>query len=115
MLVLLVIPVVLLVAGANRYLSRYAPSNVLSRHLRSAANRQRLVVILVAVTVTLLLLFAANLFEAAANGAGGWLNIVALILVWDATKFGVLAALMSVRAIGTAVDVPWRRVRSDRD
>lgn len=112
MLVLLAIPTVLLVVAAHRLLNRHTPSNVLARHLRSTPDRQRSVVILIAMTV--LLLFAAHFVEAAASGTGGWLNIVALTLVWDATKFGVLAALMSARAIGAAVDVPWRRVRSDR-
>ena len=37
--------------------------------------------------------------EAIANGAPGWLNLVVLLLAWDAIKIGLLAVVVSVRTV----------------
>ena len=37
-------------------------------------------------------------------GAPGWLNLVVLVLAWDAIKFAVMACLISVRCVASAVE-----------
>lgn len=98
MLFLLALPVFLAVAAAHRYLALYAPSNVLIRHARISPPRWRTVGALVVLAAVLLL--AMRAIELAINaGAPSWLNMVAVILGWDAVKVAAVAALSSLRCL----------------
>ena len=91
MLFLLVVPVLVLVTSAHRYLQRYAPSNVMIARARTARPRWRSAVLLAVLAATTLA--AMHLVaEAVAAGAPGWLNLVVLFLAWDSIKFGLTAA-----------------------
>lgn len=96
MLILLALPVIVVVAAFYRYLQCCAPSNLLARRLRTAAPTFQTVVALLALATVLLALTHA-LAEAVAAGVPGWLNLVVLVLAWDAIKFGLLACLTAVR------------------
>jgi hypothetical protein len=92
MLFLLALPIFLAVAAAHRYLTLYAPSNILIRHVRMSPPRWRTVGALVVLTgVVLVAMRAVEL--AIAAGAPGWLTLVPLVLAWDAIKFALLAVL----------------------
>lgn len=96
MLLLLMLPVVFVVAHVYAYLQLYAPSNVLIAHVRSAPPRLRTAVALLLLAATLLV--AMHLVaEAVASGAPGWLNLVVLILAWDAIKVGALSVHVALR------------------
>lgn len=96
MLILLALPVIAVVAAFCRWLQCCAPSNLLASRVRTAAPTFHAVAALLALTALLLALTHA-LAEAVAAGAPGWLNLVVLVLAWDAIKFGVLACLTAVR------------------
>lgn len=98
MLVVLAIPVIVAVAFVHRFIQAVAPSNLLARSVRSARPRWR--------TAAALLALATGLFmamhvvgNAVSAGAPGWLNLVALVLAWDALKAGWLAVGVLVRSI----------------
>lgn len=101
MLFLLALPIFCGVALAHRYLQLYAPSNVLIRSVRYAPPRWGTAVALLAVAVTLLLAMHA-VVQAIAAGAPGWLNLVVLVLAWDAIKFAAAAAVTTLRALAAA-------------
>lgn len=102
MVLLLALPVFAAVALAYRYLQLYAPSNLLTRQVRAAPPHWRTVLALVALT-TVLLIAMHTVAQAIARGAPGWLNMVVLVLAWDAIKFGLLAILTTARATARIV------------
>lgn len=102
MLIFLALPVIVAVTALHCYLQAYAPTNVLARQVRSGPPRWRTVAAL-----SLLAAFAIvavhALGEAVANGAPGWLNLVVLLLAWDAIKLLFLALLAAMRRFGSLI------------
>jgi hypothetical protein len=96
MLILLALPVIAAVAAFHRYLQCCAPSNLLARRVRTARPTFPMAVGLLALAAVLLVLMHV-LVEAIASGAPGWLNLVVLVLAWDAIKSGMLATLTAMR------------------
>ncbi|KRF32292.1 hypothetical protein [Nocardioides sp. Soil805] len=98
MLILLAIPVIVAVALAHRSVQAVAPSNLLVRRVRSAQPRWRTGALLLGLAMVLLLTMhiVAN---AASAGFPGWLNLVVLVLAWDALKVGWLAVEVIARGI----------------
>jgi hypothetical protein len=89
MIFLLARPVFAAVALAHRFLQMYAPTNRLVRRVRMAAPRFRTAVGMLAAAAVLLIAMHM-VAEAVAAGAPGWLNLVVLILAWDAIKLALL-------------------------
>jgi hypothetical protein len=102
MLLLLAIPVLASVALAHRFLQTYAPSNVLVRRVRSARPRLGVAAGLIG-TAMVLLAMVHVVASAAAAGAPGWLNVVVLVLAWDAIKFSLAAVGIVCRRAARAV------------
>jgi hypothetical protein len=98
MLLLLAIPVFAVVAFAHRFLLVYAPSNVLIAHLRLAYPAGRRAVALGGLAF-MLTAVAHALTVAIEGGAAGWLNLVVLVLLWDAIKFAVVAGMALARTL----------------
>jgi hypothetical protein len=99
MLILLAIPVIVAVALVHRVVQVVAPSNLLVRRVRSAQPRCRTGAVLLGLA-TVLLLTMHVVAEAVSAGAPGWLNLVVLVLAWDALKVGWLAVTVTGRAMG---------------
>jgi hypothetical protein len=96
MLLLLTGPVLVLVARAHGYLRVNAPSNAVITRARTSPQRCRTSLLLSALALTMLV--AMHLLAAVvAAGAPGWLNLVVLVLAWDAIKFGLAAAVVALR------------------
>jgi hypothetical protein len=101
MLILLTLPVIAVVAAVQRYLQCCAPSNLLARRVRAATPTFRMAVsLLVLAAVLLALMHAVAKFIAV--GGSGWLNIVVLVLAWDAMKMALLAARSGLGALAFA-------------
>lgn len=99
MLVLLALPIIVAVAAMHRYLHFYAPTNLLARRVRAHEPRWRTAAGLI-VLAGLLLVAMHVLAEAVAHGARGWLNLIVLVLAWDAIKLAALAwAVLARRAL----------------
>ena len=96
MLFLLILPALTLAATAHHCLRSYAPSNMLIARLRAAPPSWRTAGALLS-TALLLVAGAHRLGIAIATGAPAWLNLVVLILTWDAIKLGWLATGVAVR------------------
>ena len=97
MLLVLALPVLLAVGALHRHLSLKAPSNILIRRMRTAEPRWRTAAALAALAVGLVLLL--HMVEIGLEAGGpGWLNVVALVVAWDAIKFAVLAIATGLRA-----------------
>jgi hypothetical protein len=97
MLFLLALPILFAVAEMHRYLTLYAPSNILIRRARTSPPRWRTAAALAALMVGLILL--TRVVEIAIRAGGpGWLNVVALVLAWDAIKFAILAVATGIGA-----------------
>lgn len=109
MLIPLVLPVLFSVAAMHRYLAVFAPTNVLVRRLRASEPRWRTAALLASVAVALLAAMHGAA-SAVASGAPGWLNIVVLVLAWDAIKLGLLATGVFIRRVLLAVRC-WRQGR----
>lgn len=111
MLLLIAIPVFLAVAAFQRYLAIYAPTNILIRHVHSSPARLRTAAKLAALaTVLLVAMRCVQLFIHV--GGPGWLNLIVLVLAWDAIKIGALAAFISFRRGGSLPGCcPARRKR----
>ena len=91
MLMLLFIPILYVVACAYRYLQLYAPSNLLIARVRTSPPRWRTATFLMALAYALI--WATHyLSMAIQHGALGWLNLIVLVLAWDAIKVGLAAA-----------------------
>jgi len=119
MVLLLALPVFAAVALAHRYLQLYAPSNLLIRQVRAAPPRWRAAPALVALAAVLLIAMHA-VAQAIARGAPGWLNMVVLVLAWDAIKVAFVAVELAVRrclrlvkSVGRQIRVPQGRPRPD--
>lgn len=98
MIMLLALPVIIAVVLANRCLVLYAPTNRLVMRVRTtqpSAARESWLVLLAA-----LLLAGGHLVATAvADGASGWLNLLVLLLFWDAIKIAALAISEVFRAL----------------
>lgn len=98
MFLLLIVPVVVVVAAIHRVLQLYAPSNVLIAHLRASRPTFR-----AAAGVGTLAFVMAWLGHGAAGRVAqdgpGWLNLIVLLLFWDAIKLGAMACLTPFRAL----------------
>jgi hypothetical protein len=102
LLLLIAAPVVMLAALTHSMLQAYAPSNVLIRHVRATRPTLRMAVALGALAFGCAL--AVHTVDRAIEaGAPGWLNLVGLVLAWDAIKFAVMACLSSVRRVASAI------------
>jgi hypothetical protein len=97
MFILLALPVIAVVASAHRYLQVYAPSNVLARRVRVRRTSWRIAAGLLGVAGLLLAAMHAVAAASTARGAPGWLNLVVLVLAWDAIKVGMLSVAIGVR------------------
>jgi hypothetical protein len=97
MLLLLAVPIFLAVASLHRCLAQNAPSNILMRRVRSAPPRWRTAAELAALAAGVMLLLRVVEIEIGAGGPG-WLNLVALVLAWDAVKLTILAVATGLRA-----------------
>ncbi|MEQ7845806.1 hypothetical protein [Nocardioides kribbensis] len=107
MLLLLALPVIAAVAAGHRCIQVYGPTNLFVRRLSAKEPRWRTAAMLGLVGATLLMAIHAAA-SAVANGAPGWLNLLVLLLAWDAIKLE-LAALGSVaRCLWSA----WPGLRS---
>lgn len=84
-----------------RYLQVYAPSNVLIRSVRSARPRWQTALALVALA-TILLVATHAVALAVERSAPGWLNLIVLVLVWDAIKVACLAVGVVLRSLAMA-------------
>jgi hypothetical protein len=98
MLILLAIPVIVAVAFVHRLIQVVAPSNLLVRNVRAARPSGRLAAALVCSTAVLLFTMHV-LADAVSAGAPGWLNLVVLVLAWDALKAGWLAVSVIFRGM----------------
>lgn len=102
MALLLALPVFATVALIHRCLQLYAPTNRLVRRVRMGAPRFRTAVGLLAAAAVLLI--AMHIVAGAvATGAPGWLNLVVLVLAWDAIKLVGLSILTAIRAAAGAL------------
>ncbi len=110
MLILLALPVIVTVAAMHRYLQSYAPTNVLTHRVRSREPQWWAIPVLVGVAAAFFVAMHA-LGEAVASGAAGWLNLVVLVLAWDAIKIAVLAMIQVVRC-GRRSIARYTRVRT---
>lgn len=98
MVLLLAVPVFGAVALMHRYLQLYAPSNLLVRRVRLAVPRVRTAAVLLALGAILLVAMHVAA-KAVAAGAPGWLNVLVLVLAWDAVKVGWLALGVTARLL----------------
>lgn len=88
MLFLIVLPVLVVVTTVRRRLQAYAPTNRVVSQARLAPPKRRTVVLLGMAAI--ILIFAMRAVELLiAAGAPGWLNLVVLVLAWDAIKVGL--------------------------
>lgn len=106
MLILLAIPAIVAVGFVHQLIQVVAPSNLLVRSVRSARPRWRMAAALFGLGTVLLMtmLFVANAVSA---GAPGWLNLLVLVLAWDAIKFGWLAVSVILRCAVVLHASPW--------
>lgn len=102
MLVLLAIPVIAAVAITHRFIQAVAPSNLLIRRVRSATPRWAIAAALLGIAIALLVTMHGVAIALSA-GAPGWLNLVVLVLAWDAIKVGWLAVGVISRCIAGLV------------
>jgi hypothetical protein len=98
MLILLALPVIVAVAAMHRFVAVFAPTNVLVRRARTQEPRWEASAVLAVFAVGLLVIMHL-VAVALANGAPGWLNLVVVLLAWDAIKLGQVAALQACRSI----------------
>lgn len=101
MLLLFALPVIAAVAVVHRYLHLYAPTNLLVRRLRAEEPRWRTAAVVVVVGAGLLVAMHATA-SAVVHGAPGWLNLLVLVLAWDAIKLGLAALELVVRCLWSA-------------
>ena len=99
MIMLLALPDIAAVFLARGYLVLYAPSNVLIRRVREAAPALSTAAAMLAVASSLIVAMKV-VSDAIAAGAPGWLNMVVLVLAWDAIKIGCLGFAVMLRWIG---------------
>lgn len=102
MIVLIALPVLAVVALSHRSVQVYAPSNLLIRCVRAWPPRLTYVGVLVVLAGALLIAMELT-SSLVAGGAPGWLNLVVLVLAWDAIKIGWLAVTVLIRRVSLAV------------
>lgn len=95
---LLALPVIAAVALAHRYLLLYAPSNILIRRVREKVPALSTAAAMLAIALSLIVAVKV-VSDAVAAGAPGWLNLVVLVLAWDAIKIGLLAVSVIARCM----------------
>lgn len=108
MIMLLALPIIATVALAHRLLVLYAPSNVLIRHVRIRPPSLSALMGLFALAIALLVAMHL-LAEGVASGAPGVLNLVVLVLAWDAIKCGVMVCHTALRILGSRWGTGERR------
>lgn len=106
MLIFLALLVIGAVVAVHRYLQAYAPTNLLVRHVRAQEPRWRTAAALFVISVALLVAMH-SVGEALDSGASSPLNLVVLVLAWDAIKIASLAMLETSRCA-------WRSVTRRR-
>ena len=100
MIMLLALPIAAMVALAHHCL-QFAPSNVLIRRVR--ASRPSLSTVAATMAVAAVLIVAVKVVtDAVAAGAPSWLNLVVLVLAWDAIKMWWLTITGFLRRIALA-------------
>jgi hypothetical protein len=97
MLIVLAIPVIVAVAFLHRLIQAVAPSNLLVRIVRRARPQWRMSAALLGLA-TVVLLTMHVVANAVSAGAPGWLNLLVLVLAWDALKVGWLAVGVILRS-----------------
>lgn len=102
MLILLALPVIVAVSTMHYFLQVHWPTNLLARRVRAQAPRGRTAAVLIVLATALLVAMHA-LGEAVANGAPGWLNLLVLVLAWDAIKLALVSGQVAVRLLGRRV------------
>ena len=105
MILLLTIPVIAVVALAHRCLLLYAPSNVLIRRVRVSRPKLSTAAAVLALAAGLVVAMKVVL-DAVAAGAPGWLNVIVLVLAWDAIKCGLLAVGEAWRSLAVRLREP---------
>lgn len=94
--ILVATPTIVLVAFAHGLLRTYAPSNVLIR--RALSRHAKVCGAAELGTFALLCAVTANAISIGIGaGAPAWLNVVALILAWNAVKYAVAGASLAFR------------------
>lgn len=102
MLILLAIPVIVAVTFVQRLIQVVAPSNLLVRGVRSARPNAHVAFALLGLAAVLFLTMHV-VAGAVSAGAPGWLNLVVLVLAWDAFNVAWLAAgVILWRTVGVA-------------
>lgn len=102
MILLLALPVMAAVALAHRCILLNAPSNVLIRRTRASQPRPRTAAAVLALAAGLLVAMKV-VADAVVAGAPGWLNLVVLVLAWDAIKLALLGLRTLALWAGTFV------------
>lgn len=102
MLLFLFIPVLYASALVHHCFQAYAPSNVLIRCVRTARPRWRTVGALLALSLGLVAM-AHGLAALVAAGAWGGLNLVVLVLLWDAIKIGCLSVSIGLGRLWSVI------------
>jgi hypothetical protein len=99
---LIAVPVIFLAALAHSILHVYAPSNILIRHVRASSRPTLRMAIRLGVLAFGCALAVHGVNGAIQAGAPAWLNLVVLVLAWDAIKFAVMACLTSLHRLSRA-------------
>jgi hypothetical protein len=94
MLLLLAIPVVVGLVFAHRLFRTVAPSNLLVARVRRSRPKVRTTVGLAALAM-LLVLATHELSAVIDQGGPVWLNLIVLVLLWDAIKIALLSGAPS--------------------
>ena len=114
MLFLLALPVLVLVAASHRWLRAYAPTNLVISRARLAPPKLRTALLLGAAAIILMLAMRAVELLLAA-GAPGRLNLVILVLAWDAIKFGLASGGVAFGCARDAAATALANRRSSRN
>ena len=95
---LILVPAMCLATAVRRYLQTYAPSNAMVARVRR--ERPRLGVVGGLLVLSAALAFGTLILaDWAASGGPGWLNLLALLAVWDCFKFTFLALAETLRLV----------------
>lgn len=84
-----------LAATIHIYLRAYAPTNILLRHLRTRGGLKW--AIPAALELVPSYLFGAVITtNVVADGGPGWLNVLLILMFWNAIRFGAMGAISPV-------------------
>ncbi|GAA4100104.1 hypothetical protein ACFFOS_19230 [Nocardioides kongjuensis] len=106
MLIFLTLPVIASVVAVRSYLQVYAPTNLLVRRVRAQEPRWRTVAVLFVISAALLVAMH-SVEETVDSGGSSLLNLVVLVLAWDAIKIASQGILETARCV-------WRSVTNHR-